>query len=393
MTFTGTRATSDVPGSLGISRYWPHGSGLCHWSWWYPEATFTDAPVLVCFHGGDLGNNPGWASMTTNFFTGKRLALAEALHALGWVIVSVEYPVTSKFRHQALPGGDEGGARILGSYEEVWPLAQWPEQPGFFALAVQQIKTNWSATDPLSGPRSVELLGAGNSIDRDRIWVLADDWAATCALYAFLQPTGMYQFESQIAHTSMDRYAPRASHRVAGIIGLNPGPLDFTQFHVLSGYGQPDEIPYYLRNDRFHPMMRAEGARRWSTTPSSWKTQSPWWVLQETHYENANLKLYLDFEENGTGIGGAGLYDTDLSSDDWSPGTLLSTAGRQWLNPADGRVQAAAIREALSTFGAPETTSATPIRNSIVRDAVSGSAWPTISTPASWAEEVVELMT
>lgn len=386
-----TRENCDWPGTRLTRLYWPHSSGLCHMAAWLPDDSFQSAPVAVFVHGGNLGNNPGWGAMLDQLAEAKNLALAKKLNRAGWVIVSIDYPVCGIYRHKK-EGGTNGAARILGSWKEIHPLASWPEQPAYVALAVQYLKTNSSAVSGvISGSFSTELWGAGNSIDQNQIWLVGDDWGATMCLHAALQPTGVYKFD-KLGAMAMDRYMPRESHRVKGVIARNPGPLDFTQFHVRrQGFVAP--TPTYLQNDRFHPLMRAESDRRWSNTPMIAKANCPWWALMQNHIENSQLLIYTEFENNGS-TATAGTYDSYLTHAQWNPGTVrngdgtLNGNGYQWIVPDDGRIQSVPWRSALQEWSYPNAA----ITSSIVRDNVSGTADPVITDPDSFATEVKAFM-
>ena len=409
---TFTRKTSDVPGSPGRLHYYhTHPSGLCHLAVWRPSASFQDAPVALLVHGGGLGNAPGWGSMTTEsaIASGKAANLVQALYDEGYAIVSIDYPVTGYFKHQSLPDGLAGRARILGSWEEIWPLALWPEQPSYVALAIQYVKSNWCG---ISGPDislfGEELWGDGNSIDPNRVVCIGDDWGSTLLMYACLQPTGFYPFERRLAHESMDPFVPRASHRPRALVLRNPGPIDFSQFYVDIGYTF-STVPEYLHGDRFHPMMRAESQRRWggrdysgdpeptdglrsgtamrAPIKDAWKRQSPWWILAENHAENANLPMHIEMAGTGYGV-----YDASLSATDWDPGTMLDDhAGyKAFIQPHDGRLQGSPLRSALTSYG----TSASAIRQSVVLDTATSTSYPVLSSGAyaaavlAWLETV-----
>jgi hypothetical protein len=354
---------------------------------WLPSTDFQNGKVAVFVHGGNLGNNPGWGAMLGQLSEAKNFALAQKLNQEGWVIVTIDYPVCGMFKHQ-IEGGTNGLARILGSWAEIHPLAMWPEQAAYVALAVQYLKTNASAVEgEIVGPFAEELWGAGNSIDPEHIWLIANDWGATLSLFAALQPSGVYKYD-QIGAFAMDYYMPRASHRVKGVVARNPGPLDFTQFHVRkSGYIAP--TPSYLQNDRFHPITRSESNTRWSTTPMAVKRISPWWALKANHAENSNLKIFTEFENNGSSAS-AGTYDAHLTADQWTPGVVCDGSGTllgdgyQWIMPDDGRIQAAPWRTALLEW--PYT--GTPITSSIVRDNTTNSSDPLITDQEAWVEDV-----
>jgi hypothetical protein len=381
--------------------YLSHPSKLCHMAVFRPSGSFQDAPCAIFVHGKYLGANCGWAAMTTDLFVGKAGALAEALSQKGWVIISISYPITSINEHQRKPNGALGATKILGSWKEVHPVAEWPEQPAYVAAAVQYVKSNWTG---IAGTDATifgaTLFGAGNSIDRDRVILVGDEWGAELAMYAALQPTGRYPFIRELAYDSMDAYDAGDSHRVLGVVALNPGPIDHTQLYVgrdpiqtkyfipgtqTAGQGntwsEPPGTPYYLKGDRFHPYVRAEGFRRWSRVPMKFKRASPWWVLKQGTVENGNLSFFVQFDNGGydSGVGG---WDQNLSSADFSPGTVRSNSagGKAFIRPDDGRFLGPPLRDLLWGYGGPAPSSAgLPIRKSVVRDPVVGGAYPPYS--------------
>lgn len=403
---------------FGYHYYNAHSSGLCHLVVWRPSTNFQGAPVAVFVNKRELGAAYGWGEITTELFvsTPKMGALAEALSARGWVIVSVELPITSKNVHQRLPGGAAGATKILGSWWEKHPVAMWPEQPRLLASALQYLKTNYSAIADSSlttyGP---ELWGDGNSISRSQIVVVGNEWGAQIALFAGLQPTGNYGFTRDLSHDSMDPLDPVESHRVRGIVALNPGPIDFTQFYVgrdplqakyyypntqTAGVGnqwdEPPGTPSYLKADRFHPFTRAESFRRWSKVSMRFKRASPWWLMRpgaEVNSENANLSLFIEFEGQGYDTGGGG-WDANLGPNDFREGTVRSDSagGRAWIQPNDGRVQGQAVREALWSYGgADPTLGDLPIRHSVVNDTAPNTLYP-VTSSLTFAASVIEWM-
>ena len=384
--------------------YLPHSSGLARLAVFRPAGSFQGARCAVFVHGGNLGSLTGWGAMTSALFTGKLGALAESLSAAGWAIVTIDYPMCSVNRHQRLPGGNPGNTKILGSWEEVFPLAMWPEQPAYVASAVQYLASNYTAA---AGPDTTifgaKLWGAGNSINPGKILLVGSEWGAQMALYASLQPTGYYPHERALAHDTMDTYVPRAGHRAPAVVALNPGPIDFTQFYVgrdsfdpnyyyidtaTPGVGNrwslPPGTPFYLKSDRFHPFMRAESFRRWSTTAQAWKRQSPWFVLKEGHVENVGMSMFCEFEGAGYDTGGGG-WDALLSASDWSPGTVRdnSAGGKAWIHPQDGRFQGEPWRVALQGYGLDV---AAPIRKSVVN--YTGSTAFPLTTSGTFAPAV-----
>lgn len=387
------RTGTNLPGPIGRQHYyWAHASGLCVMGVWRRPTTTTNAPVAVFVHGEGFGCQPGWGSMTDlgALAPGYQRNLAQALYDRGYVIVTIDYPACSRNILRESTDEVRNAWRIYGSWRERHPLSFWPEQPMFVGLAIQHIKTNWSGvsgiTETVYGPA---LWGAGSSIDPNKVVVVADKHGGTMSMYTFWQPTGYLPFERELAHESFDPYTPRASHRIAALIARNPGPIDFTQFWVepsnVAGSGVPEE----LAADRYCIMMRCESQRRWGSGDYSsmpepeggqvqaghmyhvispqWKRASPWWVLQENHTENANLPMYVQWEEEGYGAN-----DTALGPNDWSPGTQRDDKANQkaWQKPYDGRIQGSALRTALSSYGGVAGTGL-PIRSSVVRDPAS----------------------
>lgn len=403
-----TRANSDVPGPLGRLHYYlPHSSGLCHLAVWRPSASFQDAKVAIFVHGEELGCKPGWDSMTTGgaLAAGYLDTLATTLQADGYVIVSIDYPVCSTFRSTGTTSGTD--FRTYASWQEVHPTAMWPEQPRYVAGAVQYIKSNWCGIPGIDETLfGQELWGAGNSIDPAKVVLVGDKWGAQLAMYASLHPTGWFPYERSVVHETSDRYVPRDSHRPAALILRDVGPIDFTQFYVNPSITEITGVPTYLRGDRFGPFMRCESQRRWGSGDYSsmpepgwgpnpqaspmyhiispqWKRQSPWFLLQEEHAENANLPMHIEITGEGYDS-----YDTNLASTHWNPGTMLNNTAqsRCWMQPEDGRIQGSPLRSALQTYGGSAGTG-TPIRRSVVRDPVS-TTYPLSATGAAYASEV-----
>lgn len=409
MTLTLTRAGTRTPGQLGRPvLYWPHASGLCNLGV-FPHVSgtaYTNAKVAVFVHGENFGCKPGWGSMTFEgaLASGHLANLAQALHAAGWIVVTIDYPTCSTNKSRVSDDQNLGEFRIYGSWEEVHPIAVWPEQPKYVAQAIQFIKSNWSGvTGPTETLHGRDLWGSECSIDPSKVIVVGDKWGATLAMYALLQPTGYFGFERRLANENMDWYVPRDSHRVAAMILRDPGPLDFTQFYVEPSWdenGQPDE----LSGDIFGIMGRGESQRRWGSGSYStaqpqggsiegdrmyapvhpqWKRQSPWWILKENHLENLGLPMHV--EVTGTGYDAK---DGSLASGDWNPGFPRNDTANDkcWQQPHDGRIQGPALRDALENYlGATGTGSR--IQMSEVRDPVT-SAWPLLAA-GSYASNVM----
>lgn len=411
MTLTLTRAGSNVPTQYGrLHYYWPHASGLCHLAVYRPSTSFQAAPVAIFVHGEELGCKPGWGSMTNRgaFASGYLANLAQALSAAGWVVVTIDYPTCSIYADSTTLAGD---FRIAGSWREHHPTAFWPEQPTYVARAVQHVKSNWSGiTGPTDTIFGKALWGTGNSVDPAKTIIVADKWGATMAMWAALQPTGWYPFERGIAHETMDRYVPRASSRVAALVLRDVGPVDFTQFYVNPSVDRISGVPDYLRGDRFGPFMRCESQRRWGSGDYSanglagwggadaadlslpthvnpihpqWKRQSPWWLLNENHAENANLPMHIEL--TGTGYGAD---DASLASTDWNPGFPANdtAANKCWMQPHDGRIQGPALASAFANYGGVEGTG-TPIRSSVV--AYPASTATPLSSTGTYAANVL----
>lgn len=350
------RATCDVPGTRLQHYYWPHASGLCHLAVWRPAASFQAAPVYVVVHGG-FGYSPGWRSMTTASMTpGKQKDLATVLSAKGWVIVSIDYPACSVNLH------DEGAGtnKFLGQWAEIHPVAMWPEQAAYLALAVQYLKTHWSGVaGPDSTPFGATLWGAGNSIDPSNIHLQGISWGAAMAMYVALQPDGYYPYEPGGWH-DMDAYTPRASHRVRSAGGVSP-QFDMTQFYIDTGYTSP--IGSIYQGDFAQMFMRRASTRTWSGLSNHWKRQSPYWLLQEKHIANSNVSFFIEYLGSGSGDAA---WDGNLTADDFSPGTVRNdvAGGKAWIDPHDGRFQGRPTRDELAAYG---DLAGTPIRKSVVR--------------------------
>ena len=139
MTLTLTRAGTRTPGQLGRPvLYWPHASGLCNLGV-FPHVSgtaYTNAPVAVFVHGENFGCKPGWGSMTHEgaLKSGHLANLAQALHAAGWIVVTIDYPTCSTNKSRVSDDQNLGEFRIYGSWEEVHPIAVWPEQPKYIEI-------------------------------------------------------------------------------------------------------------------------------------------------------------------------------------------------------------------------------------------------------------------
>ena len=350
-----TRANSDVPGTNELHYYWHHPSGLCHLAVWRPSASFEGAPVLLLVHGG-LRFNPGWRSIESNVLSGKYDDLAAAMSAKGWVVISIDYPTCGRNASVIEPSGAEASSSLIaGTWGEIHPIAFWPEQPAYLALAIQYIKSNWSGVDnaTLFGEA---LWGAGNSIDPDYIHVLGNSWGGTMALYVGFQPTGYYPYVTEHALGEMDPYMPRASHRVRSISCISP-QIDFTQWYFDDGDSWLGEI---YSNDNLQAFQRAESRRAWSTIPMAWKRQSPWWVMSENHPENDNISCYIEFIGDGDNE-----FEANLTYEDWSPGSVRDDVdgGKAWMDPHNGPFQGKPTRDLLRAHG---TNASAPIRLSRV---------------------------
>lgn len=375
------RAESDVPGPNNLYYYWHHASGLCHLAVWRPSASFKNAPVAVFIHGG-LGYNPGWRAMEDNVITGKYADLAAEMSTKGWVVISLEYPTCARnaSRSQAAGGAAEVSTGLSGTWEEIHPIAFWPEQPAYIALAIQHIKSNWSGiADETATLKGAELWGANNSIDPDYIHLIGNSWGGTMAMYTALQPSGYYPYIPENAYGEMDPMMPRASHRVRSVSAISP-QIDFTQWYFDTGDTVPLDEMYH--NDRMQAFMRRETMRRWSTLPMAWKKQSPWWILQEYHPENTQVAFNVEFF--GTGIAG---WEQNLTYQDWSPGSVRDDVaeGKAWVDPHNGKFQGKPLRDALLSYG--EDSSA-PIRKSRVAWTGAGSLGDNIFGAANYSTQM-----
>lgn len=359
-----TKANCDTPGVFGIfHEYHMHASGLCHLAAWWPSNSFQAAPCIVFVGGVGYGNSPGWNQITgTINDNAKSLALAKELNAAGWVVIAIDYPVSGANEHTNYgadyQASDNGGFRMKGTWKEHTPVAMWPEQPAYVAIAIQYIKSNWCGVD--GGNLSIfgkRLWGIGNSIDPDKVVLAGSDHGATMAAYVSLQPSGFYPFESGVSHDNMDRYVPRASHRVAAVVLQDP-MIDFTQFYIDTGYTSPAGTIWM--HDHFPAFCRCEDYRPWSDIEMLWKRQSPWWALAQSHPENANIGFFTEFTGTGTGDPA---WDEDLTAATWSPGTVRDDTAhaKAWIDPRNGTFQGSPWRGALDTatrmnrFGASVT--------------------------------------
>lgn len=354
-----TRANTDVPGSNALHYYWHHPSGLCHMAVWWPSASFQDAPVAVFIHGG-LGFNPGWRAMESNVLTGKYDDLAAAMSAKGWVIISIDYPTCGRNAtdFETTGSGSASTNPIMGTWGEIHPIAFWPEQPAYLALAIQYIKSNWSGVnDETQTLFGASLWGAGNSINPEYIHLVGNSWGGTMGMYVALQPSGYYPYTTERAYGDMDPYIPRASHRVKSVSAISP-QIDFTQWYFDTG--SASVLGEIYQRDVMQAFMRRESRRAWSTLPMAWKMQSPWWILQEGHPENDNLSFYVEFLGDGTID-----WEVNLTYEDWSPGTVRddTAGGKAWIDPHNGPFQGKPLRDALRSYG---SNASAPIRLSRV---------------------------
>lgn len=369
------RANSDVPGPNALHYYWHHPSGLCHMAVWRPSASFEGAPVALFVHGG-LGFNPGWRAMESNVITGKYADLAADMSAKGWVIISIDYPTCGRNAHvvETSGSGTSSSNPLMGTWGEIHPIAFWPEQPAYLALAIQYIKSNWSAKTATPTLFGEALWGSGNSIDPSLIHLVGNSWGGTMALYVGFQPTGYYPYVTENAYGEMDPYMPRASHRVKSISAISP-QIDFTQWHFDDGDSYLGE-PY--SNDIMQAFMRREARRSWSGLPMAWKKQSPWWVMSENHSENNNISCYIEFVGQG-----ANENEENLTYEDWSPGTVRDDqdGGKAWMDPHNGPFQGKPTRDLLKAYG---SDAAAPIRLSRVAWDNSGSLGESVLGSAAY---------
>ena len=373
-----TRATSNVPGPAPslLYEYWPHPSGLCHMYVWRPAAaSFASAQVAVVVHGG-LGYNPGDRAMTSDVFGGAKIVNSmNALRDAGWVIISIDYPACAANQWEPNALGTAATNEILGTWHEIPPVAMWPEQAGYLALAIQHIKTHYtgSTTNADYSAFGATLWGAGNSIDPTRIHVYGESWGGTMAAYVALQPTGYYPFFPRLGHEIVDPYLPRASHRVISV-SFASMQTELGQFYVDTGFAGP-QIPIYGA-DRLQPFMGSESGRKWSTLPLFEKKHSPWWILKENHQENVNLSFFGEFL--GTGFGGG--FDESLGQNgaDWSPGSVRNdvAGGKAWVDPHDGRIQGRPWYDALVGYEPAAGQTGAAIARSDIRWVGTGSTRP-----------------
>lgn len=352
---TFTRANCNVPGKYGTPyTYWQHGSGLCVLEVWWPSQSYTNAPVALFVPGETYGHLEVYKNMHGMFSSyPKQLALAAAMSAAGWVVISVGYPGASLNSHTGNSSNSPtpGAFRISGSWGEIPPVAMWPEQPYYLARAIQHIKDNKDSDTPF-GKR---LLGVNNSINPNKIVLCGMKHGATIAMTTAMVPSQGYSYDSLLAHESQDMYFPRLSSRVAAVVATDP-MIDFTQLVIATDYASPSPAPTFFQGDKWATFTRAEDMGPWSHVELIRKKVCPWWFLQEKYEENNNLGFYTEF--SGTGYASA-LYDANLVASDWNPGVVGTVAGKLWIQPENGTFQGKPWNDALQALSGKITSSVT----------------------------------
>jgi hypothetical protein len=393
-TITGlfTKANCDTPGVYGQKHlYSMHSAGLCHLAAWLPapdsSGHFTDRGVVVFVGGEGWGHSPGWNQITGVINDNpKFLALAQRLNAEGWVVVSIDYPAAGSNFH-SIDGSDpgpRGSFRMAGTWDEVTPIALWPEQPGYVALAVQYIRDNWCGIDgPNITPFGKKLVGVGNSINPNKVLLAGHKFGASMALYTAMIPTGLYLSEPGVGHGSMDLYTPRSTHGVIGVIALDPC-VDWTQVHIDPGYTSP--AGSIFQHGHLPTFARCEDRRPWEELEGIWKRECAYFLALEGHPEVGELVVLTEFSGTGTGDP---LWDANLGTATWRPGfTADDTAhGKAWIQLWDARLQAEPWRALLAGYG---DNASAPIRQSVVRWA--GSTKYPLLTTEEFVDETLGLL-
>lgn len=364
-----TKANCDSPGMFGIQHeYAMHGTGCAHLGAWWPSLSYQDASCIVFIHGDGWGHAPGWGSMTGVINNNaKFLELAKQLNAAGWVVISIDYPPSGSNMHSIYGSqpGTSGSFRMSGTWDEITPIAAWPEQPGYVAMAVQYIKSNYTGiVGRKLTPFGRRLFGIGNSIDPEKIVLAGHMHGGTLATYAALIPSTLYANEPSLAHDSMDLYGPRASHRVRGVISIDPR-IEFGQFHIDPGYTSPAGTIWMNGHDQ--TFARAEDRRPWDELEQIFKFASPIEALALPYAENESISFFTEW--NGVGTGDAA-WDANLSYAQWDQDSVRNDTahGKAWIQPHDGRIQGPAWRAAIREWGkAQGTTSSANIRKSVTR--------------------------
>lgn len=360
------RSTCDAPGPITASGpnslifYFPHPSGLCVIEVFLPSASFSDACWMLYLHGG-LGYNTGERAAFDLQAQGAQTK-AQYFASKGYVVFSIDYPATSSNRNDAQ------------NFNEVHPLAMWPEQVFYVIAAIQFIMENWiGSSETRYGTR---LLGAGNSIDPQMGCVDGISWGCTLAAMAGLTPEWMIPRFASPKNTQ-EPWRSTTSHRNVRCWAGSQGQIDLTQFDIepLGLASKPDyPLGEIYMNDRAQWLNRVDSTRLWSTTPIELKKLSPWWMLKRGYPENSDTSFFMQWPTTDLDIP----EEANLTSADWSPGTVPTAAsrlaGKAWRDPHHP-FQAAPWRDALLTYG---TSSSALIRKSQVN----------AGTPATFAERL-----
>jgi hypothetical protein len=332
-----TRDSSFIPGAGDVQHFYyaEHSSGLCRFMLWRPSATFTDAPVLVYIHGG-LGHKPGYRGMDPNTGGPTVIQLCQQMSALGWVVVSIDYPAVST-NQDSVSGANDS------FYGEWPPVVDIFEQTYWQGRAIAFLRDNYSGVGSTT-LHGAAMLGSGNSIDPDNIHLIGVSAGGTTSLLLGLTPDGTFNFGAGNPPLTMDRYVPRSSHRPNSVI-VEGCQIDWTQFHIIPGTGSALGTIY--ENDIHQMFMRKQSGYVWSTIPLSRKQAgSPYWHLLREHPQNMAFPV-LAFWAHSSSSDGA-----NLTQYDWSPGTVLSNiaggkaytdphhhfVGQPWANAIQGRL-------------------------------------------------------
>jgi hypothetical protein len=212
------------------------------------------------------------------------------------------------------------------AFNDIRPVAMWPDAVFWCARAIQAIKDNKDSTTPLG----LKLLGSGNSIDPNYgIW-WGNSWGGTIGLMLAWMPDWMVErYSTPALRRAGDR--PKSSHRLKVWTAFEP-QLDLTQFDIepLSLSAKPTYIDdaglgaIYM-DDKAQWLMRKDSLDKWSTTALEDKKISPWWMLQAGYPENADVLICVRWPASpALSIP----EEANLTPDDFDPGTVPTQADR-----------------------------------------------------------------